>query len=638
MKLDKVPFVRFLIPLIVGILIEYYLHPEIGWRYLLLALSILTISFSFLSKKKDLYQYRWIFGAGINLLFIIGGIFLTSYQLEKSSYTFESEAKSYRAEIIDIPQQKENTIYLKTYLPDYKKKIVCYISPTILSDSIKVGDEIFFHSKIEEFTSYETYNGFNYAQFMHNNGYAGMTYIPAYRWDFSENKNLNPKIKALQIREQIIDFYNSLDLDESQSAILSALTLGYKNDLTDEITQGFRATGTAHILAISGLHVGIIWGVISSLLFFIRRGKGFIVKQCIIIIALWIYAFIVGLPPSVIRACIMLTLFCIGQMVNRKRVPFNTLSVAGFILLAYNPLLLFDIGFQFSFSSVAFIIWLHPKTQQLIKTKNKVGRKLWSYFSLSLIAQLGTFPIAMYYFGSFPTYFFITNLLIIPLAMALSYLALLLIITHLFSSSFIIIEGIKIVIDTITTIVHFFERIPFAYITDLKINLFELVLIFCIVIGFSSVFIHKRRSYLKLSLAFSLLFIGCLWYNKFTLKDQLSIYYGGDIRLVYQKQDYKLDSIANYKILDLNNTKILFMNHNLWDDHISTEKTTINYLHLSEKEDFSIYSLHQIFNIENVVLDSSIPNRTAKRLAKECQELGISFHDIKQEGTFHLFF
>ena len=176
----------------------------------------------------------------------------------------------------------------------------------------------------------------------------------------------------------VLTIYKNFGLNNDEYAFLSALTLGYKADLSNALKQSFRATGTSHVLAVSGLHVGIVYFIIGSLFFFLKgKSKIFILKQVVVLLALWTYVFFTGMPVSVIRAAIMLTLFSIGSMFHKKGYSYNTLLVAAFFLLIINPLYLFDVGFQLNFISVFSIMFFNLSfliyTNQNIKYHNTSG-------------------------------------------------------------------------------------------------------------------------------------------------------------------------------------------------------------------------------------------------------------------------
>lgn len=626
-------------------MIEYYLHPHAGWRYLLLCVSIFgTISSFFIPKAKQ-FQNRWVFGIAISTFFVFIGSNLTCYQESKSTFIFDTEETAYRVQIIDSPKEKGNSIFVSLYLPDHDRKISAYIQKTPLSEILRAGDGIYFYSKLDTFKTYQSATNFDYAKYMHNKGFAGSTYISAQRWDFNEEKATSLNVKALQTRSLILEFYKSLNLSDEEFGILSALTLGYKDSLSEETIDDFRTTGTAHLLAISGLHVGIIFFALSFLFSFIKNRKYQWIKYSIPLLVLWLYIFIIGLPASAVRAGIMISIFCIAQLLNRRRVAYNTLAISAFLMLLYNPLWLFNISFQFSFSATFFIIWLAPKADKLIKTRNRFLRFILNTFSISLIAQIGTFPLALFYFGYFPSYFFLSNLMIIPLAILLVYIGIVLTLCYpLFyllgfdifykAISYIIKADIWLIQTTNSTIAKF----PFSQITDISINNLSLILIY-LFIFFSILGFVKKQSR---PIVYTLVFFICLsintWHLRLKNENKLSIYYGTDIRYNLHGKKFKIDPLNNMQFLNLKDTRILFLSENTLEGFVSENKLVLSCLILSGKTSYSLYELTQIFKIDKIVLDSSLPKQSVKKLAKECQELGISHHDVRENDAFHLFF
>ena len=245
---------------------------------------------------------------------------------------------------------------------------------------------------------------FNYVRFMQIRGFSGTAYLPSAAWHKTGRQQLNLTTLAQRCRSKILDFYHTFNLDRDALAFISAITLGYKADLTDDLQEAFRASGTAHILAVSGLHVGIIYAIINALFSFLgNRRKWFVARQLLVITALWAYALIAGLSPPIVRAAIMLTLFCIGKAWNRSGFTFNTLAAAAFFILLFNPFSLFDLSFQMSFMAVIAILYFQPIIRNLYTPQNKAARYVGPLSFLS--AQLGVFPGALL-FGTFPTYFF----------------------------------------------------------------------------------------------------------------------------------------------------------------------------------------------------------------------------------------
>ncbi len=222
----------------------------------------------------------------------------------------------------------------------------------------------------------------------------------------------------------MLDIYTKLGIDGDEFGMLSALTLGYKDALAPELRESFSTTGAMHVLAVSGLHVGIIFVVFGFLFSFMDRWRlGKRLKPIVIIFLLWCYAFITGLSPSVLRSSVMFSCMVLSGVFGRKSNTYNNIFLSAFFLLFFNPNLLFDIGFQLSYSAVLAIVYFQPKIAGLIYVKNRWLRWAWELAAVSLAAQLGTAPFSVFYFHQFPNYFLLSNFVVIPAATLILYAA-----------------------------------------------------------------------------------------------------------------------------------------------------------------------------------------------------------------------
>jgi competence protein ComEC len=533
--LSKVPFLFLLIPLIAGILLQYFFKLQYLSIALLLTGTTATL-ISYLIPKDKQFDWRWLFGAGVILCISGIGMVTAFIKQGKSEYTFTEDTKIYLGVVSDTPQEKPRSIAYHVYLPQEEKQIVCYFQQdSSYKDKLQPGDEFILQAKIQPFRNMGNPDDFDYVRYMYNQGFSGSAYVTSDSWKATGSTSSSLKYKALRCRQQIMDFYKSLGFNETEYTILSALTLGYQDELTDELKQGFRTTGTVHVLSVSGLHVGIIYLMISLLLSFIRKSsKYYRLKPVIILILLWSYAFITGLPPSVLRASGMLTVFCMAEICGKRSYSMHALFIAVFFMLLISPFSLFDIGFQLSFISVLAILYLHPRTLPLLKTENRYIKYIWQMFTLSLVAQLATFPVCLYYFGTFPTYFFITNLLIVPLVTFITYsvggiiLAKILnMIMPIWNEYFFYlpVKALQILVYTMTSIIHFFENLPFSLIENVKISLSDLTLIFSIIVSILIFMIYKKTKALLISLIFILLlFVSHIYMNLNEKPDDLIVY------------------------------------------------------------------------------------------------------------------
>lgn len=229
---------------------------------------------------------------------------------------------------------------------------------------------------------------------------------------------------AEQTQQHLLDIL-AAHTDSIAYGYTSAMVLGKKTAISKRTKQHFSAAGASHLLAVSGLHVGIIYGSLCLLLFpFSPHSRTRKIASIVIIVLLWGYAYLCGLPASIIRAVTMFSISAIGMALGQKIQSLNTVFCTAFIMLLYNPYYLFEIGFQLSFGAVIGIILLYPKLYQSLSCKHTLTGWLWGMLCVSTAAQIGTLPFILYYFGSFPLYFLLTNALLIPLSTLLIYCTL----------------------------------------------------------------------------------------------------------------------------------------------------------------------------------------------------------------------
>ena len=222
-------------------------------------------------------------------------------------------------------------------------------------------------------------------------------------------------------------------LSGDELATVGALTLGYKEELGKELKRHFQASGAAHVLAVSGLHTGIIYAILLGILTLGGRYKplyenklGRLALGLAVIITMWGYAWLTGMTPSVVRAVLMVTIFEIGRMVYRQAFSLNTIAAAAVLILIVNPKDLWSVSFQLSFAATAAIVVLMGgfspiyRNSGISRYRDRVWGKVFQYFAgivmVSIAAQLGTLPITMYYFGQISNYFLLTNLIVLPIA------------------------------------------------------------------------------------------------------------------------------------------------------------------------------------------------------------------------------
>lgn len=497
----KTPFFRLLLPVIAGIIISEYTPVELPSIYISIG-GIIIIFISYFIPVKLKHSYRWLFGVGIYLLLVGLSISLHKEKSSLASADFPTEKTIYKGIVTDIPQEKTNSVRGDVQLiAPVKKKVVLYFQKNDDRMQLHPGAIIMFRAQMQPFKSIGDPGGFNYNLFMKRKGFAGTAYIPDNEWINTGEKKVNMYILSQQLRLRTLQFFETFGLNTDQHALISSITLGYKDGLTDNVKEAFNVSGTSHVLAVSGMNVAIVYLIINSLLFFLGGyGVRYNIKQVIIILFLIFYAFVTGLSPSVVRAAIMLVVFCLGNIVHRRGFSYNTLAIAAFFILIVDPMCLFDVGFQLSFTAVFSILYFKPIFDDILNTQNKLFASCRDLLTISLSAQLGVFPIVLFYFGTFPTYFFITNIVVVPLIGMVTYIVIpviLLSVLNLFNLAvFDVLFGfgrdlLSFLNDVILKSVYLFESLPYAQLTDHKISLVQVILILIILFYFPQ-FLKKK--------------------------------------------------------------------------------------------------------------------------------------------------
>ena len=219
--------------------------------------------------------------------------------------------------------------------------------------------------------------------------------------------------------------------DPKAAAVVKAMVLGQRTELDLTLRQAYANAGVMHVLAVSGLHVGMVYALLYLLFPFMQSVWW---RRCLwlllVLVVLWSYAWLTGLAPSALRATVMFTIVALGKTIKRRGNIYNSIALSAFVLLVWDPLLIRQVGFQLSYLAVIGIVYLQPRISQWYQPKQWFLKKAWELFAVSLAAQLVTFPLGLYYFHQFPTYFFIGNLLAVPLAFLILNSTLLLLLLH----------------------------------------------------------------------------------------------------------------------------------------------------------------------------------------------------------------
>jgi len=371
------------------------------------------------------------------LLPLIAGILLCDYtgfpfDLQKDTrVNFLDSIGTFAAVIEDYPVEKAKTFrYTARVYEPSEGRIYLYLRKDSTKTYPEMGDCLRFHTTI---TRPDSIGAFDYGTYLRRQGIAGQAFIR--NWQITNHVRGGVFMFARRLQHRLVRRYYELGLPTQEAGTLAALTLGYREDLEPDIKRSFRSSGASHILAVSGLHTGIIYTVLLALLTCFGRfrplyeeRKRRIVNGIIIITLMLFYAVLTGLSPSVCRSVLMLSLVELAYMTYRRPNSLNTLAAAAFLILFFRPNDLFSVSFQLSFAAVLSIMLFYLSFRQLMPVQGtkwyfNILVDLRDIIAVSLSVQIITLPITLYYFHQTCNYFFLTNLAVIPLATLITILA-----------------------------------------------------------------------------------------------------------------------------------------------------------------------------------------------------------------------
>lgn len=526
------PFLRFVMWLIAGMIAGFYVPASLYFCILLLIILGSTYCLLYFFRHFIPAFRIWL---GINaclLLFFLGFGRMLQQKAFRQIPDIPSGTQSWLLEVEQDGIPTARTIRFQARILSFQQAgswkkgrggLMLYVQKDSFQRHPVYGDRFLLRAALQEIPGDLNPNTFNYKAFLANQGTGYQAFIKSSQLAFLGNKPSYPLLsKAKEVQRWGSRQLSTYLPGSRESAIASALLLGDRSALEGEVKQAYATAGVMHILAVSGLHVGFIY-LLMQLLFrpWRRTSLGKAAGFLLTLLLLWAYAFITGLSPSVLRAVCMFSLLSFALLLKRKSGIYNTLAVAAFALLLYDPYFLFSVGFQLSFLALLGIVYLQPRMAAYYSEKGKVYRRFLDLLTVSVAAQLATFPLGLFYFGQFPTYFFISNLLVVPAASLVVMLGLLLLLSSLLSSS--LASGVGWLLDKllglVNEVVFFADSLPYSRLsTTLGIQELLLLMAFLLlVLGFLK---YKKLTWAALAFVAGLGFVGSLFHALYLQKQQ----------------------------------------------------------------------------------------------------------------------
>lgn len=663
------------------------ISPVFLWGVIFLFILILVISYRAFSQ----YTRRWVFGLFVYLFFLVFGVCWQNIQLQKTVVDFPPFETVYRVVVTDNPEQKENSVLCRARVMELRdtSSVKRMDSPSVLlyfsSDSsvnlIRRGDELLLSTRLALPKLRGNPDEFDYPCYLIHKGISGTGFVSTGKWQVIANQSQRTiQEYAFDCRQNVLNLYRDLGFEKDNFAVLTALTVGYKDELSESIRESFSVSGASHVLALSGLHIGFLYIL---LFFLLKRIPGSSIgvrafRVATIVILLWGFAFLTGLSPSVVRSVIMFSLIGLSQFSTERSVSINTLFVAAIGMLIYNPSWLYDVGFQLSFVAVASILFIQPWLYTKITVRNRVLDKLWGITTVSIAAQVGTAPLVLFYFSRFSVHFLLTNILVIPLVTIIIYVAVaMLVFSFLPLVGQIIAYGLNFLLELLNTIVRAIEKMPFSSIDRVWIYQVEVVL-FYMVLFLLGWYIVKRRPRFLLACLSVLLVLSVyrvcqvandtpqqslIFYNvrncpavhcilpdgrswmvyadslpdKHRVARVASNYWNrlGLLEPVAVIEDYNEEYFVRHDNFVLFGEKrICILNDGRWDNKETSSCLPIDYLYVCKGYKGRIEALTRLFHIRHVVLDPSISDYRRSLLLEECKRLELPLTSLSDQSSY----
>ncbi len=498
------PFIRLIIPFVVGILWAFYFNESLSIIQILAIGSMLVLLIFSLLTLVAKYQWQWLSGIAIHGLIIAMGAGLTHYQnLSTHSNFIGNYLQQNKPIFIRIKEplaQKPKTfktvaaavaVFENGHWVNTTGNILVYFKQASLANKIHCGDGLIIQQPLKPIGNI---NGFNYQQYCAFQQIYFQVFIPdTLTKIFAPNLVGSFQANLFLCRDWVIKILETNIPGSIEKAMAEALLIGYKDKLDKSLVRAYSRTGVVHIIAISGLHLGMIYGLLLLLLQpFGKRNWANHLRSIIIASILWGFSIITGGAAAILRSAVTFSFILASKSLGYKNNNINALAASAFCLLAYNPYFLWDIGFELSYTAVLGIILFQKKISNWFVIKNKLLQHIWQLNAVTLSAQIFTLPLILYYFHQFPNLLLFTNFFIVPLSGLVLYAELILLVVSPFAALATMMGKIvAFLINQMNGLIERTNRLPFAVTENLQVSITQTVLMYVAIIACLYCLVHK---------------------------------------------------------------------------------------------------------------------------------------------------
>lgn len=663
--INYLPF-HFLIGLISGILIQDYTKFwRFGFSSLLFVVLLLLLLLFFLERKKTKIYFALV--SFITFVFLgIMTLYLNSPKNSRIYYAKQTGTK--KSGVFEIKRVLRSSKYSDKYeaeviqMGDKKttgKVLLNIIKDTLNRSSLKVGQQILLNPEFKEISKAKNPHSFNYANYLSKKGIYEQVFTTTNKYRLLKNSKLSIFAFAQNIRVVIEKSLKKHSFSEEVLSVIKALFLGNRDGITKELREYYINAGVIHILAISGLHIGILTYILTFVFKPIKRLKyGIVIKQILIVLLLWLFAFVAGLSASVVRAVTMFSFITVGRAFSKRTYVEHSLTTSMLLLLLVKPSFLFDVGFQLSYLAVFGIVWMQPLLFKLWKPSYVVVRYFWTLITVSVSAQIAVLPVSLYYFHQFPALFLLSNIVVIPaLTVILSFGILIIVISllslplpFLFSLFGLIIKGLNNFVRFISA----FEQFIFK---DISMSFWQLIAWYLIII-FTYRVVKKQKPQRVIYLLVCIVLLQITYFIPIYLankKDEFIVFHQSKKTIIGMRKGKHFqvfsnsknqDPISNYKVGELISSQkkqelknvfkykstVFLLVDSLGIYQIPQLKNPVVILRQSPK--INLERLIYVLNPKQIVADGSNYKSYINYWEKTCLKNKTPFYSTYKNGAF----
>jgi competence protein ComEC len=682
---QKAPFIRFLLPLMMGIIFQWHLQIQPISLWVLFLLSVAIMTCYFFIPVFERYKLSGVNGISIAAMFMaLGGLLSWYKNIHHDRDWFGNNYENGKALIVTLIEQpvtktkslKANAsvdfLFKNNCWVNTNGTIILYFKQDSLLPALSYGSQLVLDKPLQEIKNSGNPGGFDYKRYSLFQGITHQVYLKENEFEVLSTTNSNPVRQFINaIRAKVLNILRTNIRGQKELGLAEALLIGYKNDLDKSLVQSYSNTGVVHVIAISGLHLGLIYWLLAWLFKPLQKRKLKWLRPVFILTGLWLFSLLAGAQPSVLRSAVMFTCIVLSDSLERRSSIFNGLALSALLLLCINPFWLWDVGFQLSYAAVLSIVIFMQPVYHWFYIRNKVVDFIWKLNAVTIAAQILTIPIGVYHFHQFPATFLLTNFLAVPVSSLILLVEILLCVIS-FIPTIAILTGkiISFLIMIMNSYIQRIELLPFSLWDGLQISISQAILLFIVAAGLGFWLMEKNKNGLKYALAalFAFVVLRTFSFTKANNRQQVIVYnvpqrqaidiidkrkllFIGDsdlladdfIRNFHIKpsrilhrvesvdvvKDYRQpeDLLAYYdkKILLLNETRSFYK---------PNTKIPVDILIVSKNPKLYFKELSKTFSVKQVVFDSSCPAWKVNYWKKDCDSLHIPHHDVVEKGAF----